>query len=86
MLYLYVIIINKKPTDMATLIETAEIINKEFAGCYATVEGRKITVTYRGKKSDKIFIENAEVTKIGGFQVAAVAGQIAERFNLIKNL
>ena len=70
---------------MTTLIEAAEIINKEFAGCYAGVEGKKVTVVYRGKKSDKIFIENGEVTKMGGWQVAGVAGQIAERFNLIKN-
>ena len=70
---------------MTTLIEAAEIINKEFAGCSASVEGKKITVIYRGKKSDKVFIEDGEVTKIGGWQVAGVAGRIAERFNLIKN-
>lgn len=70
---------------MTTIIECSEIINKEFAGCYASVEGKKIEITYRGKKSDKIFIENGEVTKTGGFAVAQVAGQIAEKFNLVKN-
>lgn len=71
---------------MTTLIEAAEIINKEFAGCYASVEGKKLTIVYRGKKSDKIFIENGEVSKIGGWQVAEVAGKIADRFELIKNI
>jgi hypothetical protein len=70
---------------MTTIIECSEIINKEFAGCYASVEGKRIEITYRGKKSEKIFIENGEVTKIGGFSIAQVAGQIAERFNLIKS-
>ena len=70
---------------MTTLIEAAEIINKEFAGCSASVEGKKITVIYRGKKRDKVFIEDGEVTKMGGWQIAKIAGQIAERFNLIKN-
>jgi hypothetical protein len=43
---------------MKTLIETTEIINKEFAGCYASVEETKIIIIYRSKKSDKIIIEN----------------------------
>ncbi len=70
---------------MTTMIEAAEIINAEFTGCYARVEGRRIEITYRGKKSDRIFIENGEVEKAGGFQVAQVANAIAERFDLIKN-
>jgi len=70
---------------MKTIIEATEIINKEFAGCYASFEGKKISITYRGKKSDKIFIENGEVTMTGGWQVSGIAGQIAERFNLVKN-
>jgi len=70
---------------MTTIIEASEIINKEFAGCFASVEGKKITVVYRGKKSEKIFIENGEVTMIGGWQVGGVADKIAERFNLVKN-
>jgi len=70
---------------MTTIIEAAEIINKEFAGCYATVEGKRITVIYRGKKTDKVFIENGEVTKSGGWQVTEIAGKIAERFDLVKN-
>lgn len=70
---------------MTTIIECSEIINKEFAGCYASIEGKRITVIYRGKRSDKIIIENGEVSKEGGFQVAQVAGKIAERFNLVTN-
>ena len=69
---------------MATIIEATEIINKEFVGCFASIEGKRITVVYRGKKSERIIIENGEVRKEGGFQVAQVAGKIAERFNLIK--
>jgi hypothetical protein len=72
--------------NLTTITNAAEIINNEFSGCYATVTGKRITVIYRGKKSDKIIIENGEVTKTGGFQVAGVAGQIADKFNLIKNI
>ncbi|MEL7586638.1 MAG: hypothetical protein AAGU19_07975 [Prolixibacteraceae bacterium] len=68
---------------MTTIIECAEIINKEFAGCFAFVEGRDIEVTVRGKKSDKVYISNGEVRYKGN--CATVAGQIAERFNLVKN-
>jgi hypothetical protein len=68
---------------MNTIIEAAEIINKEFAGCFAFVEGKKIEVTVRGKKSDKVYIYNGEVSFRGN--CASVAGQIAEKFNLIKN-
>jgi hypothetical protein len=68
---------------MTTVIETSEIINKEFAGCFAYVEGRNIEVTVRGKKADKVYISNGEVSHKGN--CASVAGQIAERFNLIKN-
>lgn len=67
---------------MKTIIEVAEIINNEFAGCFAFVEGRTIEVTYRGKKNQKIIIEDATVISTGGFQTAQVAAQIATRFNL----
>jgi hypothetical protein len=66
-----------------TIIEAAEIINNEFAGCFAFVEGRTIEVTVRGKKSDKVYICNGEVSYKGN--CASVAGQIAERFDLVKN-
>jgi hypothetical protein len=82
MLYIYIVIL--KQEIMITIIEASEIINKEFAGCYASVEGRKITVTYRGKKSDKVIIYNGEVSYEGGFSVAQVAGKIAERLGLVK--
>ena len=68
---------------MTTIIECSEIINKEFSACFAYVEGRTIEVTVRGKKSDKVYISNGEVSYKGN--CATVAGQIAERFNLIKN-
>ena len=65
-----------------TIIEASEIINKEFAGCFAYIEGRQIIVTYRGKKTEKVFIMDSKVTSVGGFNVAQVAKQIAERFEL----
>jgi hypothetical protein len=67
---------------MTTIIEAAEIIDKEFAGCFAYVEGKTIEVTVRGKKSDKVYISNGEVRYKGN--CITVAGMIAERFNLIK--
>jgi len=68
---------------MKTIIEASEIINNEFAGCFAFVEGKTIEVTVRGKKSDKVYISNGEVSYKGN--CATTAGQIADRFNLVKN-
>lgn len=68
---------------MTTIIEASEIINNEFAGCFAFVEGKTIEVTVRGKKSDKVYISNGEVSYKGN--CATVAWQIAERLNLVKN-
>lgn len=70
---------------MTTIIEAAEIINKEFAGCGAFVEGKRIEVSYRAKKNEEIIIENGSISYKGGWQIAQVAGQIAERLNLVKN-
>jgi hypothetical protein len=72
-------------TAQFTITEAAEIITKEFPGCYATIEGRTIKVVYRGKKTDKITVYNGEISYTGGWQVAGVAGKIADRFNLIRN-
>ncbi len=69
---------------MTTIIEASEIINSEFAGCYASVTGKTIKVTYRGKKKEKIIIENGTISVIGGFQIAQISNQIKERFNLEK--
>ena len=68
---------------MTTLTDAAEIINAELSGCFAFVEGSTIEITVRGKKSDKVYIHNGEVSYKGN--CASVAGKIAERFNLIKN-
>lgn len=67
---------------MITIIEASEIINKEFAGCFAFVDGKTIEVTVRGKKSDKVYISNGEISYKGN--CAIIAGKIAERFNLFK--
>jgi len=68
---------------MKTLTEASEIINNEFSGCFAFVDSESIEVTVRGKKSDKVYISNGEVSYKGN--CANVAGQIAERLNLVKN-
>lgn len=68
---------------MTTINEAAEIINKEFAGCFAFIEGKNIEVTVRGKKSDKVYVLDGKVSYKGN--CAVTAGAIAERFNLIKN-
>jgi hypothetical protein len=68
---------------MTTIIEASEIINKEFTGCFAFVEGKNIEVTVRGKKSDKVYISDGKVSYKGNCVVTA--GAIAERFNLVKN-
>ena len=70
---------------MTTIIEAAEIINKEFAGCNAYVDDKKIEVSYRGKKNEEIIIENGSISYKGTWQIAQVAGQIADRLNLVKN-
>ena len=68
---------------MTTLTDAAEIINTELQGCFAFIEGSTIEVTVRGKKSDKIYIRNGEVSYKGN--CASIAGKVADMFNLIKN-
>jgi len=63
--------------------EIIEIINSEIAGCFASEEDGIIEVTVRGKKSDKVYIEDGEVSYKGN--CVSVAGQIADRFNLVRN-
>jgi len=63
--------------------EVAEIINTEIAGCFAYVDGASIEITVRGKKADKVYISNGEVRYKGN--CASVAGEIAEKFELLKN-
>jgi len=67
---------------MNTILEATEIINKEFTGCFAYQEGKTIEVTVRGKKSDKVYISNGEVRCKGN--TASIAGQIADRLELVK--
>lgn len=69
--------------ETVTVQEASEIINKEFAACFAFVEERSIEVTVRGKKSDKVYISNGEVSFKGNCESVAI--QIATRLNLVKN-
>lgn len=64
-----------------TRIEAVERINEVVAGCFAYTTSNGIEVTYRGKKSNKIRIENGSVT-CTNFQCSAAAHQIAELLGL----
>ena len=55
----------KAKTPSFTMAEAIEVINKEIAVCYSFMSGNKIELTVRGKKTDKVFVRNGEVSFIG---------------------
>ena len=67
-----------------TYTELAENINKDFTGCFAYTEGKKVVVTYRGKKTDKVFISEGVVTNIGS--TTSIAAQISEKYGFQNNV
>jgi|GEM_PF-3297958 len=63
--------------------EIIEIINSEIPYCLASEENGIIVVVVRAKRNDRVFIKDGEVSYKG--KCITVAGQIADRFNLVKN-
>ncbi len=62
-----------------TDLELIEEINK-MPLCFAYSEGKKVVVTYKGERRDKVFIEAGIVTNIGSTNKFAC--DIANKFNL----